>query len=101
MIFKIKCSNKRKVIEVFNILQSHIINSPEDANIDDCIIFFDINDLIIPIYQIGIDMFINEIAKNNIIEFNNSTMLLVLEYISDSLDKQFYSIDNNIFQLDY
>ena len=100
MIFRIKCSSNKKVFDVWNIMQSHIINSPEDDNMNDCIVFFTIDSVLTPIYKLNLDTFMEYIVKNNIIEFNNSTSIIALEFIADGLG-YFVPVGNDIFQLDY
>lgn len=101
MKVQIKCKNRGKIIDIFNILQSHIINSPEDRNPIDCIVYLTKNNSeIIPIYDITIEQFLNDIVIDKVITFNNSTMVIVLEFIEDCTGKQFIRY-NDTLQLNY
>lgn len=102
MLFQIKCSSLVHCLDVYKIMQSHIINSPEDRNNQDCIIWIDsIEKQLIPIYEINENQFIEMCYKsNNVIEFNNSTMVIVLEFIEDSLESKFNQVDD-VFIMNY
>lgn len=101
MIFRIKCSTDQHVLDIWNIFHSHIINSPDDANKQDCILYLtSYHNELKPIYEINYGDFMDNFVNNRIIEFNNSTSIIVLEFVSDGIGS-FKAIENDIFQLDY
>ena len=95
MLFIIKAKTEKQKHKLLKILNSSILNSGNEKTD----IYFDVKNKMININNvINFDTFLTYF-ENDILTFNNSTAIFVLEFIQDCLEKTFIKNKNDLFTL--